>query len=61
MMVSVEYCHPLVADDGCIQFTNMQLQNNDNLKIIFLIFSQYNTKGSIQLDVILIKSVCTIC
>ncbi|MCI13980.1 hypothetical protein A2U01_0035105, partial [Trifolium medium] len=49
-VTDAEYCRPTVCSDGSIVFTNMKLQNDGNVRIVFFIFSQYSTKGPIELD-----------
>jgi hypothetical protein len=39
----------------------MKLQSDDDVRTKFSIFSQYNTKGSIKLDAILVRLVQDIC
>ncbi|MCI11390.1 photosystem I P700 chlorophyll a apoprotein [Trifolium medium] len=39
----------------------MKLQNDDDVRTIFSIFSQYSTKGPIELDTTLVRSIQAIC
>ncbi|MCH88959.1 hypothetical protein A2U01_0009852, partial [Trifolium medium] len=47
--------------DGTVLFTNMKLQNDNDVRTMFSIFSQYMTKGPIELDATLVRSVEAIC
>ncbi|MCI94974.1 hypothetical protein A2U01_0116272, partial [Trifolium medium] len=42
--------------DGTVLFTNMKLHNDDDVRTMFSIFSQYMTKGPIELDAKLVRS-----
>jgi hypothetical protein len=42
-------------------FTNMKLKNDDSVRTMFSFFAQYMTKGPIELDDKLVRSVQTIC
>lgn len=44
-----------IDDDGCILFTNMKLQNEDDMRTMLSIFGQDSTKG--QLDATFVISV----
>ncbi|MCH88009.1 hypothetical protein A2U01_0008890, partial [Trifolium medium] len=58
----VEYRRSPVCSDGHVLFTNMKLQNDNDVKIMFSIFSQYNMKGLIELDttsVIFVQDICS--
>jgi hypothetical protein len=46
-----------MESDGSISFNNMKLQNNEDIRTMFSTFSQYNTKGPIELDATLTRSV----
>ncbi|AES67596.1 hypothetical protein MtrunA17_Chr2g0327941 [Medicago truncatula] len=54
---SVEYRRPLTDSAGRVQFTQMNLMNDDDVRLVFLIFSQYNTKEPPKLDVSLVTYV----
>ncbi|MCH86236.1 hypothetical protein A2U01_0007090, partial [Trifolium medium] len=56
-VTSLEYRKPLMGSDGRFTFNNMKLQNDDDIRTMFSIYSQYNTKGLIELDAKLTRSV----
>ncbi|MCI22980.1 photosystem I P700 chlorophyll a apoprotein, partial [Trifolium medium] len=47
--------------NGRVRFINMKLQNDDDVRTMFSIFSQYNMKGPIELDATLVRYVQDIC
>ena len=53
---SIEYRRPSTGSDGSIEYTQMKLKNDDDVRTMFSIFDQYNTKGTIELDALLIRS-----
>ena len=53
----VDYRHLSVDADVCVCFTNMQLQNDDGMWIVFSIIFQHNSLSRIELDVALTKSI----
>jgi hypothetical protein len=57
----VEYRRLSVCSDGTVLFTNMKLQTNGDVRTMFSIYSQFMTKGSIELDAKLVRSVKSIC
>jgi hypothetical protein len=56
-MDGVEYRRPSTDSARSVRFSRMKLVNNDDVSVMFSIFGQYNTKGSIDLDASLVKSV----
>jgi hypothetical protein len=52
----VKYHCSLVYSDETVLFTNIKLQNDGNRNIMFYIFSQYMTKGPIELNTLLVRS-----
>jgi hypothetical protein len=52
----VKYLCSLVYSDETVLFTNIKLQNDGNRNIMFYIFSQYMTKGPIELNTLLVRS-----
>jgi hypothetical protein len=57
----VEYHYPPVSSDRTVLLTNMKLQNDGDVWTMFSIFSQYMTKGPIELDATLVRLVQAIC
>ncbi|KEH29810.1 hypothetical protein MTR_4g052240 [Medicago truncatula] len=55
MVDIVEYHRPSIDSDGSIQFIQMMFSNDDNMRIMFSIFSQHTTKWSIKLDASLLR------
>ena len=53
---SIEYRRPSTGSDGSIEYTQMKLKNDDDVRTMFSIFEQYSTKGPIELDALLIRS-----
>ncbi|KAK2404898.1 hypothetical protein QL285_054200 [Trifolium repens] len=60
-VTDVEYCRPSVCSDGTVLFTSMKLQTDGDVRTMFSIFSQFMTKGSIELEARLVRSVESIC
>ncbi|MCI37307.1 hypothetical protein A2U01_0058531, partial [Trifolium medium] len=56
-VTSLEYRKSSMASEGRVTFNNMKLQNDDDIRTMFSIFSQYNTKKPIELDATLTRSV----
>jgi hypothetical protein len=56
-VTSVEYRKPSITSDGSVTFTKMQLTNNDDVRNMFSIYSRHSTKGPIELDAKLTRSV----
>ncbi|KAK2356974.1 hypothetical protein QL285_094288 [Trifolium repens] len=56
-VTSVDYRKPSITSDGSVTFSKMQLKNDDDVRTIFSIFSQYSTKEPIELDAKLTRSV----
>jgi pyruvate-formate lyase-activating enzyme len=56
-VTSVEYRKPSLRSNGSVAFSNMQLQNDNDVRNMFSIYSQYSTKGPIELDAKLTRSV----
>jgi len=57
MVVSVKYRRPLIDPNGHIQFTQMKLQNDDDVRTMFSIFDQYCSKGRIKWDITFVRFV----
>jgi hypothetical protein len=60
-VTDAEYRRPSVCSDGTVMFTDMRHINEGNVRTMFSIFSQYMTKGPIELDAKLVRSVQDIC
>lgn len=59
-LINVE-CHwTSINDDECICLPNMQLQNDNDMRVMFSIFSQYTVNVFIKLDDTLVVYVCDI-
>jgi hypothetical protein len=56
-VTDVEHRCQLVCSDGTVLFINGKLQNDGDVRTMFSIFSQYMTKGQIELDAKLVRSV----
>ncbi|PNX58696.1 hypothetical protein L195_g051042, partial [Trifolium pratense] len=54
---SLKYRKSSIGSDGRITFTDMMLENNDEIQTMFSIFEQYSTRGPIELDATLTRSV----
>ncbi|KEH32285.1 hypothetical protein MTR_4g119680 [Medicago truncatula] len=57
MVDGVEYRQPSTDSVGSMRFSRMKLMNDDDVRTMFSIFGQYNTRGSIELDTSLVRSV----
>ena len=53
----VEYRRLSTDSAGTLQFSRMKLMNDDDMRTMFSIFGQYNTRGMIELDASLVISV----
>jgi hypothetical protein len=53
----VEYRRLSTDSTETLRFSRMKLMNNDDMRTMFLIFGQYNTKGSIELVASLVRYV----
>ncbi|PNX96230.1 hypothetical protein L195_g019432 [Trifolium pratense] len=56
-VTEVVYRRLLVRLDGKVFFTKMKLHNNEDVRSMIFIFSQFMTKGPIELDLNLVRSV----
>jgi hypothetical protein len=56
-VTSVDYRKPSITPDGGVTFSKMELTNDDDVRTMFSIYSQHSTKGSIELDAELTRSV----
>jgi hypothetical protein len=56
-VTSIDYRKPSIRSDGSVKFSKMQLKNDDDVRTMFSIYSQYSTKGPIELDAKLTRSV----
>ena len=52
----IDYLRLSIDFDGIIQFTQMKLSNNNDVRIMFSIFGQRNSHGPIELDASLVRS-----
>jgi hypothetical protein len=57
----VEYRRPSVCSDGTVLFAGMKLQTDGDVRTMFSIFSQFMTKGPIELEARFVRSVESIC
>jgi len=53
----VEYRRPSTDSVEGVRFIRMKLMNDDNVRTMFYIFCQFSTRGPIELDALLIRSV----
>jgi len=53
---NVEYHRPSNVSNGNVWFTHMKLKKDNDVRIMFLIFGQYNSKEPIELDASLVRS-----
>ncbi|KAK2427777.1 hypothetical protein QL285_026336 [Trifolium repens] len=60
-VTEVDYRRPSVCSDGTVLFTTMKLQTDGDVRTMFSIFSQFMTKGPIELEAKLVRSVESIC
>ncbi|CAJ2666686.1 unnamed protein product [Trifolium pratense] len=56
-VTEVVYRRPSVCSDGKVLLTKMKLHNDEDVISMMSIFSQFMTKGPIELDVNLVRSV----
>ncbi|KAK2381140.1 hypothetical protein QL285_068772 [Trifolium repens] len=56
-VTDIEYRRPSVCSDGTVLFTSMKLQTDGDVRTMFSIFSQFMTKGPIEQDTRLVRSV----
>jgi len=56
-VVGVEYRCSLSDSAGSLQFSRMKLTNNDDMRTMFSVFGQHSTRGPIQLDTSLVRSI----
>ncbi|KAK2369611.1 hypothetical protein QL285_082733 [Trifolium repens] len=54
---SLTYRKPSIGSDGSISFTSMKLENNNDVDMMLSTFKQFSTKGPIELDATLTRSV----
>ena len=57
MVYGVEYRRPSTDSAKSVRFNRMKLMNDDDVRTMFLIFGQYNTRGPIEFDTSLVRSV----
>ncbi|MCH89760.1 photosystem I P700 chlorophyll a apoprotein [Trifolium medium] len=61
-VLSIVVCQSTLTEESCLPI-NMKLQNDGDVRIMFSIFYQYNTKGPIELDSTLVagsvQDICT--
>jgi len=55
-VVGVEYRCPLSDSAGSLRFSRMKLTNDDDVRTMFYVFGQHNTRGPIELDTSLVRS-----
>jgi len=53
----VEYQCPSTDSSSSLRFNRMKLTNDDGVRTMFSIFCQYSTRGPIELDASLVRSV----
>jgi len=53
----VDYQRLSTDSSGSLRFSRMKLMNDDDVRTMFSIFCQYSTRGPIELDASLVKSV----
>ena len=56
-VVGVEYRCPLSDSAGSLRFSRMKLTNDDDVRTMFSVIGQHSTRGPIELDASLVKSV----
>ncbi|CAL5185986.1 unnamed protein product [Lathyrus oleraceus] len=56
-VVELEYRSPAIDNEGNIQFTMLELKTDDDLKVMWSAFYRYSTKGLIEVDVTIQRSV----
>lgn len=56
-VVKLQYCLPLIDNEMEIQFTMFELKSDDDLKVIWSTFYHYSTKGLMNLDATIQRSV----
>jgi len=55
-VVVIEYRCPLSDSAGSLRFSRMKLTNDDDVRTMFSVFGQHNTRGPIELDASLVRS-----
>jgi hypothetical protein len=53
----VKYRRPSIDSVKSVRFSRMKLMNEDKVRVMFSIFGQYSTRGPIELDASLVRSV----
>ena len=56
-VVGVEYRCPLSDSAGSLRFSRMKLTNDGDVRTMFSVFGQHSTRGPIELDASLVRSV----
>jgi len=56
-VVGVEYRCPLSDSAGSLRFSWMKLTNDDDVRTMFSVFGQHSTRGPIELNALLVRSV----
>jgi hypothetical protein len=56
-VTEIVYRRPSICADGTVLFTKMELRTDDDVRTMFSIFTRYMTKGPIELDATLVRSV----
>jgi uncharacterized protein with ACT and thioredoxin-like domain len=51
------YRKPSIGFDGSVTFTTMNVENNEDIDVMLSTFKQFSTKGPIELDATLTRSV----
>jgi len=54
-VVGVKYRCPLSDPAGSLHFSHMKLTNDDDVRTMFSVFAQHNTRGPIELDASLVR------
>jgi hypothetical protein len=56
-VTEIVYRRPSICADGTVLFTKKELRTDDDVRTMFSIFTRYMTKGPIELDATLVRSV----
>lgn len=56
-MVKIEYRSPLIDNEGNIMFNKFELKIGEDLKVMWSIYHQYQTKDLIEVDAKIVRYV----
>lgn len=56
-MVKIEYRSPLIDNEGNIRFNKFELKIGEDLKVMWSIYHQYQTKDLIEVDAKIVRYV----